>query len=66
MMSGRDGYIQNAVPMLNLILSQLFLCTSVNIDLELDYEFQECCYDKFYEISSSRESNIQISNIDYK
>lgn len=51
MMSGGDGYIQNAVPMLNLILSQLFLCTSVNTDLELDYEFQECCNDKFYEIS---------------
>lgn len=65
-MSGGDGYIQNAVPMLNLILSQLFLCTSVNTDLELDYEFQECCNDKFYEISWSRESNIQISNIDYK
>ena len=65
-MSSRVGYIQNAVPMLNLILSQLFLCMSVNIDLELDYELQECCNDNFYEISWSRESNIQISNTEYK
>ena len=37
MSSSRDGYIQNAVPMLNLILSQLSLCESVDIDLKLDY-----------------------------
>lgn len=39
-MSGRNDYIPHAVPVLNLILIQLFLCTSVSIDLELDYEFQ--------------------------
>ena len=49
MSSSRDGYIQNAVPMLNLILSRFSLCESVNIDLKLDYEFQECCNDHFFE-----------------
>lgn len=40
-MSSRNDYIPNTVPvLLHLVLIQLFLCTSVSIDLELHYEFQ--------------------------
>ena len=56
-MSSRDDYIQSVVPLLNLIRIQLFLCKSVNIDLELDYEFQVYWNDLFNEIVWSRESN---------
>lgn len=64
-MYSRGNYIQNAVSMLNLILIQLFLCKSVYIDSELDYEFRVCEKDHLYEISWSRGSNIHVSNIEY-
>lgn len=57
-MSSRDDYIENYTPMLALILILLFFCKSVNIGLGLDDEFQVCWNDHFYEISSSRKSNV--------